>query len=187
MSISSSCWCGEGNLKNTMWYVIQVMGGQEKASLNLMRRFVEQDVLEETFIPQRETMRHRNGAWETVTETLFPGYLFVVTDDPTQLFDQLRKVPAFTRLLGNDESRFVPLAKEEVALIKALGGDEHVIEMSEGVIEGDEVRILRGPLRDHDGIITKIDRHKRIAFVEMWMLGRKKSIKLGLEIVHKRA
>ncbi len=168
-----------------VWYVIQVVGGQEKPTLDLVQRFVGDDVLEEAFIPQRETRRSRAGRWVTTNEVLFPGYLFAVTDAPDALFAQLSHVPAFTRLLGSDE-RFLPLSPDEVALVEALCDRERVVRMSEGIIEGDEVRILSGPLRDHEGIIRKIDRHKRACYVEMWICGRANLIKLGLEIVHKR-
>ena len=169
-----------------MWYVVQVVGGQEKATLALVERFAGGPALKEAFIPQREVMRHRAGEWVKAQEILFPGYLFVVTSDPGELFARLANVPAFTRLLGSDEG-FVPLADDEVKLIHAFSGDGHIIEMSEGVIEGDRVRILRGPLRDRDAIIRKIDRHKRAAYVTMFLMGRETNVKLGLEIVRKSA
>ena len=58
--------------------------------------------------------------------------------------------------------------------------------MSEGVIEGDRVIVLNGPLMNHEGRISKIDRHRRIAYLDMPMMGRTKTIKVGLEIVSKR-
>jgi len=167
-----------------MWYVIQVASGQEKATLELVEHFVDGKTLKEAFIPQREVMRHRNGEWAKTHEILFPGYLFVITKNPDELFAQLMKVPAFTRLLGSDDA-FVPLTHEEVNFITAFAGEDHIVEMSEGIIEGDEIRILKGPLRDKDAIIKKIDRHKRVAYVQMFILGRETSVKLGLEIVRK--
>ena len=167
-----------------MWYVIQVLAGQEKATLDLVCRCVSPSAYEDVFIPQREIMRHRAGEWVRTYETLFPGYLFVVTRHPDELFSQLTGVPAFTRLLGSDEA-FIPLTVQEEQLIQAFAGDDHVIEMSEGVIEGDTVRVLKGPLRDHDAIIEKVDRHKRVAYVRMFMMGREAVVKLGLEIVRK--
>ena len=70
-------------------------------------------------------------------------------------------------------------------LLKEGVREDHIVEMSEGIIEGDEIRILKGPLRDQDAIIKKIDRHKRVAYVQMFILGRETSVKLGLEIVRK--
>lgn len=167
-----------------MWYVIQVASGQENATLELLQHFVDGNVLKEAFIPRREILRHRAGEWHKTQELLFPGYIFVVTRKPDELYAQLGRVPAFTRLLGNDR-KFIPLIEDEISLINVFGGKEHLVQMSEGVIEGDEIKILKGPLKDHGGIIRKIDRHKRLAHVEMWILGRSKIVKLGLEIVRK--
>lgn len=60
------------------------------------------------------------------------------------------------------------------------------MEMSEGIIEGDRVMVTRGPLKGHEASITRIDRHKRLAWVDMSMFGRSKTIRVGLEIVSKR-
>ena len=57
--------------------------------------------------------------------------------------------------------------------------------MSEGVIEGGTIKVLSGPLMGYEGSIQKIDRHKRLAYVEIKMLGRTTVVKLGLEIVSK--
>ena len=58
--------------------------------------------------------------------------------------------------------------------------------MSTGVIEGDQVIVTEGPLRGYEALISMIDRHKRLAFLEMHMFGRTKIVKVGLEIVSKR-
>lgn len=60
-----------------------------------------------------------------------------------------------------------------------------VIEMSSGVIEHDRVIVNTGPLQGLEGSIRKIDRHKRLACLEIQMLGRVKTIVVGLEIVSK--
>lgn len=176
-------FCAKGN---GMWYVIQVLGGKEQATLNMLEHFVDEGILKEAFIPKRETKRRADGVWVVVTETLFPGYVFVVTREPEVLFQKLKNVPAFTRMLGKNDRKFTPLLSQEVALLKEFGGPKHVVGMSHGVIEGDSVRIDEGPLQGHEGIVKKIDRHKRAAYVEMSVMGRAKLVKLGLEVVGKR-
>ncbi|MDO4590662.1 MAG: antiterminator LoaP [Slackia sp.] len=168
-----------------MWYVIQVVGGKEDETLELLRRIVDRSIVLEAFIPRRHVMHRRDGVWRTVDEILFPGYLFVVTHDPEGLVRQLRRVPRFTRLLGESNRKFVPLPAREVELLKEFGGPFHVVGMSQGVIDGDCIRIEKGPLKGREAIIRKVDRHKRIAFVEMDVMGRRKTVKLGLEIVRK--
>lgn len=60
------------------------------------------------------------------------------------------------------------------------------MKMSKGVIEGDRVMVTRGPLKGHEALIARIDRHKRLAWVDMDMFGRHKTIRVGLEIVSKK-
>ena len=49
----------------------------------------------------------------------------------------------------------------------------------------DLVRITKGPLRHHEGWIKKINRHKRLAYLEIEMFGRTLEAKVGLGIVKK--
>lgn len=170
-----------------MWYVIQVFGGKEQTTLDLLKRFVDEGVLQEAFVPRREVMRRNGGVTTRVIEVLFPGYLFVVTETPRELCAQLKGVPAFTRMLGGSDKRFIPLNQSEIDCLEEFCGVNRVVEMSHGVIEGDQVRVSEGPLKGHEGIIKKIDRHKQCAYVDMEFMGRTKSIKLGLEIVRKNS
>lgn len=169
-----------------MWYVVQVVGGRERRVLQLVERLVDGDVLQECFIPQYEIMKKVKGEWKLRTEILLPGYLFLITNKVDQAADELRRVPAFTKLLGND-SAFIPLNADEIAFIDSFTTQNHrVVEMSEGVIEGDEICITKGPLVHQRGLVKKIDRHKRLAYVETTMFGRTLNLKVGLELVRKR-
>lgn len=168
-----------------MWYVIQVFGGKEQATLGLLKRFVNEGVLQEAFIPRREVMRRNDGVTTKVIEILFPGYLFVVTEKPRELCAQLKDVPTFTRMLGGGDKRFIPLNQSEIDWLEKFCGVNRVVEMSRGVIEGNQVRVSEGPLKGREGVIERIDRHKQCAYVDMEFMGRVKSIKLGLEIVRK--
>ena len=67
-----------------------------------------------------------------------------------------------------------------------VGNEDHVLKMSEGIIEGDEIRVLKGPLQGYEALVTKVERHKRIAFIDLDILGRTKTVKVGLKIVQKR-
>lgn len=168
-------------------YVIQVAGGREERARQLVLRLLP-DVAEDCYTPAYEAMRKIHGEWKLCRGVLFPGYIFVQTTDPAALAQRLSRVPAFTRPLGGNDDSFIPLTDDEVAWLNAFTDVEtHVVEMSEGVIEGDRVLVTKGPLRGHEGEIVFIDRHKRIAQLEVHMFGRTKRIKVGLEIVRKRS
>lgn len=53
------------------------------------------------------------------------------------------------------------------------------------IIENDRVQIVSGPLTGMEGSIRRIDRHKRIAHLEIEMFGRTVEMKVGLEIIKK--
>ena len=168
-----------------MWYVIQTVGGQEEQVRSLMLKLVDPSLVQESFIPRYEVMKRIKGAWVKRAEVLLPGYVFVVTRDPGKLKESLRNVPRFTRLLGNDDM-FTPLEDREVAFINAFTQPgKRTVELSTGVIEGDEVVILNGPLMGHQGSIVKIDRHKRLAWLTIDVLGESREIAVGLEIIRK--
>lgn len=167
-------------------FVVQAIGGQEDRAAALIAKLA-QGAVEDCFVPKREVMHRKSGQWHHTLERLFPGYVFVQTSAPGQVREALGRVPAFTRMLTSAGDTCLPLTADEVAWINAVTDvDTHVMEMSEGVIEGDRVIVIRGPLKGHEVLIARIDRHKRLAWMDMNMFGRHKTIRVGLEIVSKK-
>lgn len=165
-------------------YVVQTVGGKEKHVSDLISRKLD-NVVDECFVPCSEVAKRYGGAWHRIERAMFPGYVFVQTDDPDGLEQGLHGIAALTKVLGY-EGRRAPLTDDEVAWLNTVAGKEgHVARMSEGVIEGGTIKVLSGPLQGYEGSIQKVDRHKRLAYVEIQMLGRKTVVKLGLEIVSK--
>lgn len=114
-----------------MWYVVQTMSGQEGQVKDFIERTVESGLVQEVFIPRYEVMKRIKGLWRKRTEVLMPGYVFVVTKSPSKLKAQLRGVPRFTRLLGNDDM-FTPLGRPRHRVHQRVhqsrkphGGDVH--------------------------------------------------------------
>ena len=168
-----------------MWYVIQVRSGTEEGIQKQCEKIIDPSVLQKCFIPQCEQERKYQGAWHKELKTLFPGYVFLISEDKEALFFALKKVAGLTKLLGTGEE-VVPLTQEEVRFLKRFSRDDQVVEMSEGIIEDQQVIITSGPLKGNEGLIKRIDRHKRKAYLEMEMFGRKIETQVGLEIVRKR-
>lgn len=173
-----------------MWYVVQVVGGRERRALDQVRGVCDPATFKQCFLPQYEVKKRYGGVWQMRREILFPGYVFVETKTPEAFRVELGRVCAATKLLTggtvDGERRFIPLTDAERVLISSfIGDDDHVMKMSEGIIEGDEIMILRGPLMNHVGLVRKIDRHKRLAYLEMDMCGRKVGVRAGLEIIRK--
>lgn len=167
-----------------MWYAIQIMTGDERQTAQLCRMLIDKEVLSEIFYPETETMKRYYGAWHKERKPLFPGYLFAVTDQPDELYLRFKQVPKLTKLLGTDRVP-VELTAEEVVFLRRILNPEYVAEVSTGILEGDQLIISSGPLKGLEGMVKKIDRHKRSAIISTEMFGRKIEMTLGLEVLKK--
>lgn len=167
-----------------MWYVIQVRTGSEETVKRMCQRMISSTILEDSFVPRYEKKKRYHGRWHTEEVILFPGYVFVVTEDEEQLFHHLKKIPDLTKILG-DEDGAIPLYKEEIKFLQSFINKEHVVEMSYGYREGDIIVITDGPMKGYEGLIKKIDRHKRVAMLEVPFFGRTTQVWVGLELLVK--
>lgn len=173
-----------------MWYVMQVVSGQENRTAMLVERMVPEEILESCVLPTRRLRKKFQGAWHEVTEKLFPGYVFLITGQPQLLYEELKRIPLLTRMLGQCGEYFVPLPEADVRMMeKFLDGpgkpDDLEAEISKvAVEEGKQIKILAGPLKNLEGQIKKVNLHKRTAAVEVEFMGGKLLIYLGIEIVN---
>ncbi|MXP76813.1 antiterminator LoaP [Lachnospiraceae bacterium WCA-9-b2] len=174
-----------------MWYVMQVVSGQENRTVLLIEKMVSKEIVESCFIPMRRLRKKYQGVWHEVREKLFPGYVFMITDHPQSLYEELKGIPALTKILGRWGEYFTPLSETDVQMIKKLKNktlDSGIseVEISQiAVEEGEQIKILSGPLKNFKGQIRKINLHKRIAEVEMEFMGSKSVVYLGIEMVDK--
>ena len=167
-----------------MWYVIQVYTGKEEETADQCRARVAVGE-EEVFVPLVERMTKVRGEWEVVRTRLFPGYVFIETDRPGDLYMRLKEVKVMTRLLKTGEE-ITPLYREEEEYLRSLEDEEHVVRYSEGYLEGERLVVTSGALKGQEGKIRKILRHKRLVVLEVPLLGREVEVTLGLGVVEKR-
>ena len=166
-----------------MWYVIQVVTGREDMVVASVNRLVRKDLFAECFNPTYKVQKRFKGVWHTVERPLFPGYVIVDTDDPKMMAMALRSIAGAIRILGND-CGYVPLPKDEQRWIADFTQEgNRAIGLSSGVIEGDQVIITEGPLVNRTAWIKSINRHKRLAWIELDLCGRTLVVKVGLSIV----
>ena len=167
-----------------MWYVVWTRTGQEESLKELCERRIPSGCYEECFIPKSETERKIAGKLVKQQKILFPGYLFFQSDYPEELMKNLKKLPGFTRLLGNDHTP-QPLYPHEEEWLKTMVDGEMIIRMSRGYMVGDELIVTDGPLKNFKGKLAFIDRHKRAARLEMEFFGEKRQVWIGLEVTKK--
>lgn len=167
-----------------MWYVVQVRSGTEHNIRIQCNKKIPDAIMERCFIPYYEEKKKQNGTWNTLQKVLFPGYIFMITEDVEKLFFHLKTIEGMTKLIGTGQD-IIPLKEEEITFLKRFGGEEQIVSMSEGIIEGTQVIITSGPLMGMEGLIQKIDRHKRKAWLDLELFGRMQQVEVGLEITRK--
>lgn len=167
------------------WYVIQVSINHEAKTAHHCNMMISKDILKECFIPEYIRMKRYQGEWHEEKEILFDGYVFMITDRIEQLNMELKKIPDFARIVGKKKSDIFPLDPEEIAFLKEFAEKDHVVALSKGYIEGDRIIVSEGPLKGKEGSILKVNRHKRIAEIQLKMFNKDAVIKVGLEIISK--
>ena len=165
-----------------MWCVIHVRDRGEQHAERLVAGLLPQSLDARCFHLTRNRKKKFQGKWQTVQEDLFPGYVFVDTDDLDRVYRELKKAPRPKLLFSNDQY-VSTLEQKESELLELMADKGGVIGRSRvAVDEGGTVRYLSGPLKNVGDRVRKVNLHKRIAEIEASLMGEKQILYLGIEM-----
>ena len=179
------------------YYVLQVTPREEEKTEAHIRKIVPDDLYDQCFHPTRLMRKKFHGKWMEVREKLLPGYVFITTENAQMLYLKLKNIPLLTKMLGKDLEYFVRLSKREEEWLELLlkrneaGNNSQKNEKNEvglsriDITEGNQIRVVSGPLKDMEGMVKKINLHKMIAEVEVPFMNGSTVIHLGVEMVEK--
>lgn len=166
-----------------MWYAVQVMSGKEEETRFLCESLLRDDACNGCFVISCDRDKKYNGKWHRDSNIMFPGYIFIDTDYPKMVYEELKSIPRLTKILGRDNDYFLSINIKEKLFLESLIDEKFHLKMSNGLIIGDSIIVTNGPLMGKEAMIKKIDRHKRTALISVEMFGRAIELKVGLEIV----
>lgn len=167
-----------------MWYVIWTNTGNEEKCKFYIDNYIGSEAFIRCIIPTKRISKYIKGRWVKVEQKLFLSYLFIESDNINEFEMQLKNSATFNKILKNDDI-FLSLDKKEENALCRLIGDDGIIGESIGFIDGDKVIVTDGPMVGMEGNIKQIDRHKRLATLEIEMFDRVTEVKLALEIIKK--
>ena len=135
------------------------------------------------FHPRKIKPFFKNGKWEDRTISLLPGYVFVISEEPTPL-NQFRRMQGVIRPMtyGPDDADGY-LFGQDRALALWLIQENGVVGNVDVIREGGAVRIVGGLMKNFHGRILRLDRRKRLANVELEVVGSIHSIWLGVNFL----
>jgi transcriptional antiterminator NusG len=142
---------------------------------------------EQVYTPLIERIKRIRGMDQKVYIQMFPGYLFVDTNDPDGLTDRIHKnrnktLFWYCRMLRGDEYA-LPISDEEQRWVKKFTGEGHVFASSTGILKAKRLTVISGPLKDFTGDVVKINRHKNTATIRLPFMGQLTDVVVGLEVV----
>ena len=161
------------------WYVVHTYSGYENKVAGDLATMVEsrgmQDLIQDIKIPTETVTEIKEDKKREVERKIFPGYVLIkmiVTDDSWYVVRNIRGCTGFV----GPASKPVPLTDEEVV---ALGDEKHSVEV--GCKEGDNVKIISGPLEGYSGTVKSVDTANNSVCVALSMFGRETPVEFELD------
>lgn len=163
------------------WYAIHTYSGYEDAVAQYLQQRVESlqmgDKIFKVVVPKEKKIRIKGGRRQTIEEKIYPGYVLVDMILGEDSWYVVRNTPRVTGFVGADNTKPLPLAKEEVeSLLGRMGQEETKFNVDLSI--GDLVKITDGPFKDYDGKVAEIDEEKGKVKVMVPVFGRETAITL---------
>ena len=108
-----------------MWYVMQVRTGREEETLSMVHQCAADSHMGVCFLPKYEQKKKFAGDWHLVQALLFPGYVFVETEEIEKFYMGLKQVPKLTKILGTGEC-WTSIIDEDLRVLERLLDEEKV-------------------------------------------------------------
>ena len=160
-----------------IWYLCDCGEQNPTEFARICRQSLSARALEDAFVPTYDRMKRYQGQWHVEQGIAFPDIIFLESRDPDTLEQELHdKCP---------DSRMIRLSSEQKGLFTQLFGAEKHMSLSKGHIREGRTHVTQGPLQGKEALIRKIDRHKRLARLEVPAGEGTQTLYVGLEIISK--
>lgn len=164
------------------WYVLQCRPGQEKEIIHSCCQRLSGEVLNEAFIFYSQRLwRAGGGTWKPILKEMFPGYVFLQSDNPKELSKELQQYRGIVKVM-EEAGYLISVYDEEEHYLKRLCGDKHLLELSYGYREEGTDYIVEGPLKGLENQVIKADWHRRFARIDIPIAHRKTVIWAGIAL-----
>ncbi|MBR3841203.1 MAG: hypothetical protein IKM20_08715 [Erysipelotrichales bacterium] len=161
------------------WYVLYVI----TLKTDKLVKFLHKKNIN-AFVPMMEYYRRDKKSWDI--KPMFNGYIFIKSnldqlefDRVIQDMEELRD-GVIRQLKYKDTSA---LSDEEIDMFNKLLDEEYVLRLSYAYLEDNKAIVYKGPLKYYQDSIVKVDKHDRVAYLDISFMER--YIKASLMITGK--
>jgi transcriptional antiterminator NusG len=169
------------------WYVIQALTGQEdrvKQALDLtIKTSGLQNKVFQVLVPTEETVEIKGGKRIEKVKKMFPGYVFLemILDDES--WYMIRETPGVARFIGTKVQPTPVSGKEMQRVLKQLGKEEKLLEIS--FEKGEGVRVISGAFRGYTGTVDEVNAEKGKLKILINIFGRDTPVEVNVEHAQK--
>ena len=138
------------------------------------------------FVPTYDCMKKYQGAWHMEQKPAFKNCFLIECRDRNDLADMLHRLQCADIFAENITANAIALLPEqEVFLRNLMMPETKKISMSTGYIKDGRTYVTKGPLQGREKMISRIDRHKRLAKLRFAAGNTDRELCAGLEIISK--
>ena len=171
------------------YYILHVITGKEEQVCTKIKNCL----CNQSFTPftfKKNVSFKRGKEISEVTRIIFPGYIFIKsclaeTAFLIKIMNFVRKTSDILKLLNCGSYEEISVNETEINFLLELCNDNYCIEYSKGLIEGDRVKVIEGPIKGHESRILKINKQKKYAVIEVDMMGDIRRTTIGFEYIMK--
>ena len=160
---------------------LMVTTGREEYVIRLMNAIH----LGRGLAPRKVRIRHIRGEWVQDEAPMLPGYVFIREEEPIPIWEyqQLQDV---IRVLRYDQEPEGYMQARDMRFARTLFRAEGMVAPLQAVDEGDFIRITDGMLKDMNGTVLSVDRHKRQAKIRLELMVIPKVIYMSYVLLEKK-
>ena len=166
-----------------MWYAVQTPAGREDEMAEKLNRVYSERTDKPCFVLSKERTWRMGGIYHIGREPMFPGYIFVDTENAEELEQKIKILTDAVKLPV--EGKAVPLTREEEDFLKHLLRDDpqHTVRrFLVQVNEAGEIVSAEGILGESLGQIVRKRIRKRVVTLEVPMLGAMRRVELSIRV-----
>lgn len=137
------------------WYAIYTIANAEE---KLYKKVIASGI--EAYLPLKRSVRQWSDRKKIIVKPLFKSYLFIRQD-----IEEYHKVKYYSGFLQyvrfGHQVAIIPDA--DICLMKSVVDNFNQVKIATGLVKGDKVKILSGPLIGHVGMLTQDQGKMKVA------------------------
>ena len=162
------------------WYAIHTYSAYEEKVAEELRQRVSnlgiESKITDVLVPKEKQIELKNGKRRIVAKRIFQGYVLVKMSLDKEAWFTVRNTPNVTGFVG-DGSNPTPIEDAEIdKILRRMEVEQPKHKINYQI--GDIVKIVDGPFRDQEGLVSEIDLHKGKLKVLISAFGRETPMEL---------